>query len=87
LRNHCPSCGLDFTKNDSADGPAVFLMFILGFLFVPLAVIIDFQYHWEFWLHMLVWPLVMGIIIILLLRPLKSLVIAIQYRYRQTDWD
>jgi len=31
LKDHCDICGLDLSQNDSADGPAVFLIFILGF--------------------------------------------------------
>ena len=28
----CSACGLDLSKADSGDGPAVFIIFILGFL-------------------------------------------------------
>jgi uncharacterized protein (DUF983 family) len=87
LRQSCSSCGLDFSKNDSADGPAVFLIFLLGFLIVPIAVIADFKYHWPMLIHLLVWPLVMAGMAALLLPPLKSLVIAIQYHHRAIDWD
>ena len=87
LRDQCSACGLDFTRNDSADGPAVFLIFLLGFFIVPVAVWIDFQYHWPMWLHLFIWPLLMAMLAALLLRPLKSLVIGIQYHHRATDWD
>ena len=87
LHKSCASCGLDLSKNDSADGPAVFLIFLLGFLIVPLAVIVDFKYHWSLWLHLFVWAGLMLGITLCLLRPLKSFVIALQYHHRKTDWD
>lgn len=87
LRPVCESCGLDLSKNDSADGPAVFLIFLLGFLIVPIAVIADLKYHWSMMAHIIVWPLLMVLMAGLLLRPLKSLVIAIQFHHRATDWD
>lgn len=87
LRSSCSSCGLDFSKNDSADGPAVFLIFLLGFLIVPIAVIIDFKYQWPMWVHLFIWPLLMALMAALLLRPLKSFVIGLQYHHRATDWD
>jgi uncharacterized protein (DUF983 family) len=87
LKSSCPSCGLDLSKNDSADGPAVFLIFVLGFLIVPLAVIVDFKYHWSLWMHLIIWSGLMLGITLLTLRPLKAFVIALQYRHRKTDWD
>lgn len=87
LLPRCPSCGLDYTKNDSADGPAVFLIFLLGFLIVPFAIIIDFKYGWPMWAHVIVWPSLMILMAALLLRPLKSFVIGLQYFHRATDWD
>ena len=33
----CTECGLDLSKQDSGDGPAVFVILILGFVVVGLA--------------------------------------------------
>lgn len=86
LREKCDHCGLDFSKNDSADGPAVFLIFILGFLLVPAALLVDALYHWPLWLHMIVWGILGLGMIIASLRPLKAYIIALQYRHRASDW-
>ena len=85
LRERCESCGLDFSKADSGDGPAVFLIFILGFTAVPLIVFIEFVYEPPVW----VTPF-LGILLIVggalaLLRPLKGLMIALQYRHEASD--
>jgi len=85
LRSACEACGLDFSKADSGDGPAVFMIFILGFTVVPLIVLVEFVYQPPVW----VTPF-LGIFLVLggalaLLRPLKGLMIALQYRHRASD--
>ncbi len=86
LRDKCESCALDLGKNDSADGPAVFLIFILGFLIVPLALVIEVLFHPPMWLHMTLWtPLVLGLTLGSL-RPLKAYIIALQFRHRPESW-
>jgi uncharacterized protein (DUF983 family) len=78
----CANCGLDFSFADSGDGPAVFIMMIVGFIVVGLALFVEFTFHPPLWLHALIWiPLVLGLSIGLL-RPLKGLMIAQQYRHR-----
>jgi uncharacterized protein (DUF983 family) len=87
LRDRCSECGLDFSKNDSADGPAVFLIFILGFALVPMALIVEMNFSPPVWVHAVVWiPLTLGITLGLL-RPLKSYVIALQFKHRPGSWE
>jgi uncharacterized protein (DUF983 family) len=86
LHDTCPHCGLDLAKNDSADGPAVFLIFILGFALVPLALLVDHYFHLPLWAHGVVWTIVTLGLTIGALKPLKSYVIALQYKYRKSDW-
>lgn len=82
----CSVCGLDLAKNDSADGPAVFLIFILGFLLVPLALFVDSVWSPPLWFHAVFWGgLTIGATVGTL-KPIKSLVIAIQFRQRPADW-
>lgn len=85
LRSTCESCGLDLDKNDSADGPAVFLIFILGFLLVPLALVLEFTLHPPLWLHTILWGAVIVALTVGMLRPVKSYIIALQYKHR--PWE
>ena len=87
LREKCEECGLDLTRNDSADGPAVFLIFILGFLLVPIALIVDALYGWPLWLHALIWGALAIALTVGSLRPLKAYIIALQYKHRRADWE
>lgn len=79
----CAECGLDLARHDSGDGPAVFVIFILGFVFVGLALFVEARFAPPLWVHVLLW--VPGILVgsLLLLRPFKATLIALQYRYRR----
>ncbi|MCB1497562.1 MAG: DUF983 domain-containing protein [Bauldia sp.] len=81
----CGNCGLDYSFADSGDGPAVFIMMIVGFIVVGLALVVEFTFHPPYWLHAILWiPLVLGLSIGLL-RPLKGWLIAQQYRHRAQE--
>ena len=82
VQPRCSACGLDFAFIDSGDGPAVFVIMIVGFIVVGLALVVEFNFHPPYWLHALLWvPLIFGLSIGLL-RPLKGLMIAQQYKHR-----
>ncbi len=82
VKPRCEVCGLDLSFADSGDGPAVFIMMIVGFVVVGLALFVEFTFHPPYWVHAVLWiPLVLGLSIGLL-RPLKGLLIAQQYRHR-----
>ncbi len=87
LNNQCNHCGLDLEKNDSADGPAVFLIFILGFLIVPLALLMDSLLSLSLLTHTIIWSIVILALTIGSIKPLKAYIIMLQYRHRKTDWD
>lgn len=87
LNDRCKNCGLDLAKNDSADGPAVFMIFILGFLLVPLALIVDHIFSPPLWVHAVLWGVVAISLTLGALKPLKSYIIHLQYKHRQSDWD
>ena len=86
LLPECPHCGFDYSKNDSADGPAVFLMFILGTLLVPLAWMFELAVEPPLWVHALLWGFVALALTLGTLKPLKAYVIALQYKHRPRDW-
>lgn len=87
LQDTCPHCGFDISQNDVADGPAVFLIFLLGFLVVPLALIVAFFVDWPLWLHGVIWTALCLVITLGSLRFLKSYIITLQYKHRPDDWE
>lgn len=82
LKEQCPSCGLDLTKHDSGDGPAVFIIFILGFLIVPISLWIAMIVAWPLWVHAIVWSIVTLACTAGMLRPAKALTLAAQFHMR-----
>ncbi len=81
----CGDCGLDLSKQDSGDGPAVFIIFILGALIVPLALLFEVKAAPPLWLHVVIWPPVILGAALGLLRPLKGLMIALQYKHKASE--
>ena len=81
----CGQCGLDLGKADSGDGPAVFIIFILGFLVVPLALVLEAKAAPPYWVHLAIWPAVILGGALGLLRPLKGLLIALQFHYKASE--
>jgi len=85
LRDRCPLCGLDYSFADSGDGPAVFIMLIVGFIVTGGALIVEILYEPPYWVHALLWiPLAIALPL-LILRPLKALLIALQYANKAAE--
>jgi len=87
VRERCEVCGLELAKQDSGDGPAVFVILILGFVVVGLALWVELAYEPPFWVHAVLWAPLIMIGAVLLLRPFKATLIAMQYRHRREDYD
>lgn len=78
----CEKCGLAIARNDNGDGPAVFLIFILGAVLVPLALVVAMHVNWPLWVHGLLWGTLIVGCTLGMLRPAKALTMALQFRYR-----
>lgn len=77
----CSRCDLDLGGEDAGDGPAVFVILILGALVVLAAIVVEVKFAPPLWVHLALWiPAIVGGAI-LLLRPLKAGTIALQYRH------
>jgi uncharacterized protein (DUF983 family) len=78
----CPHCDLDISDHDSGDGPAVFLIFILGFLLTPLALFVEYFTPIPLWGHAVLWTIASLAICLFTMQPLKTYVIALSYKHR-----
>ncbi len=81
VRPSCDACGLDLSAQDAGDGPAVFVILILGAAVVGLAIWVEVAFAPPLWVHAIVWLPVITAGAITMLRPLKALMIALQYRH------
>jgi uncharacterized protein (DUF983 family) len=78
----CSRCGLDFSFADSADAPAFFAMFISGFIVAGSALAVEILYAPPYWVHAVLWGPLILITGLVPLRPLKGLMIAVQYHHK-----
>ena len=85
LRPSCGECGLDYAFIDSGDGPAVFIILIAGFIVVFSALIVEVLYRPAFWVHAVLWVPLILLTTLAPLRPMKSLLVALQYHHRAQE--
>ena len=81
----CSACGLDLKSADSGDGPAIFVIFIVGPVITGLAFWVEHSFSPPYWVHIAVWGPAILICSLALLRPFKATLIALQYRHRAGD--
>jgi uncharacterized protein (DUF983 family) len=85
LRPGCEVCGLDYGFADAGDGPAVFIILFAGFIVVAAALITEVIYQPPFWLHAALWLPLILIVTLGPLRPMKGLLIALQYHHKAAE--
>jgi uncharacterized protein (DUF983 family) len=85
LRDKCGNCGLGYRFIDTGDGPAIFGIFILGFLVCGMALYVEFTFEPPAWVHVVLWGIGTPVLAILLLRFLKALLIVLQYRNKAEE--
>lgn len=76
----CSVCGLDYAFADSGDGPAAFVILIIGFIVVGAALWLEVNYGPPLWLHFLLWVPLAIILSLVAMRSMKGILINLQYR-------
>ncbi|MGU3359810.1 DUF983 domain-containing protein [Methylobacterium sp. M6A4_1b] len=79
FRPACEVCGLDYGSFNSGDGPAFFVMSIVGIIVVGLALWMEITYEPPIWVHALVAGTLSIGLSLLLVRPLKGVLAALQF--------
>ena len=81
----CRACGLDFEGFNVGDGPAAFLILIIGGLIVGLAIAVELSAEPPFWVHILLWLPLTTILVVGALRVAKAALLALEYRHRARE--
>ena len=81
----CSACGLDFSHFEAGDGPAVFVILIVGAIVAGGALVTEVRFHPPYWVHALIWLPAIIILSLGLLRPLKAGLIVLQYKHRAEE--
>jgi uncharacterized protein (DUF983 family) len=77
--DQCRSCGLDFGRFNVGDGPAAFLILIVGAILTAAAISVELIFEAPWWVH-LVWIPVGAILTVGGLRLAKALLLAREYQ-------
>lgn len=76
----CSACDLDYEQFNVGDGPAAFLILIVGALITGLALTLEISLHPPFWVHMLLWIPLTTIAVVGSLRVAKAALLILEYR-------
>jgi uncharacterized protein (DUF983 family) len=85
VRERCEACGFDLRAADSGDGPAVFIILIVGFLTAFGALFTEVAYKPPAWLQLVIWLPLATVLCLVLLRPFKGVLIALQFHNKASQ--
>jgi uncharacterized protein (DUF983 family) len=80
--DQCASCHVNLGQYEAGDGAAVFLIFVLGFLLIPLAWFFEIWIEPPLWVHVVLWGFVGLSLVILIMPRVKAYIILLEYRHR-----
>lgn len=76
----CVACGADFQDEDTGDGPAIFVIFIVGIFIVPMAIAFDMLFNPPFIVTFLIWGSIITGVSLWLLRLLRGVMFNIAWQ-------
>lgn len=83
--DRCERCALDFNQFNVGDGPAAFLIMIVGGIITALAIWLQLAASPPFWVHLLLWiPLTTGLVVGLL-RLAKAALLILEFKNRARE--
>ena len=85
LRDNCRACGADFGAADAGDGPAVFVILIVGAIVAPLLIILQFGLNLPGWLALTITFAAAIGLCLALLPPFKSVLFALQWKHKARE--
>jgi len=81
----CRACGLDYSGFNVGDGPAAFLIFVVGALVTGGAIALELAAGPPIWLHVLIWFPLATALTVGLLRLAKGALLALEYQHRARE--
>lgn len=76
----CRKCGLDYRQFNVGDGPAAFLIMIVGAVVTIAAILVELKFGPPFWVHILLWLPLTLVLVVGLLRIAKAFLLTLEYR-------
>jgi uncharacterized protein (DUF983 family) len=85
FRDTCPACGADFKSADAGDGPAVFVILIVGAIVAPLLIILQYGLDLPGWLALTLTLVATVVLCLALLPPFKATLFALQWKHKARE--
>jgi len=85
FRDQCRACGADFKAADAGDGPAVFIILIVGAIVTPLLIVLQFGLDLPGWLALTLTMVAAVALCLALLPPFKSVLFALQWKHKARE--
>ena len=85
LAQRCPVCGANFAAADAGDGPAVFVVLVVGAIVTPLLFILQFAFHLPGWLSISLTFAATIALCLALLPPFKATLFALQWKHKASE--
>jgi uncharacterized protein (DUF983 family) len=85
LRDQCRVCSADFRAADAGDGPAVFVVLIVGAIVAPLLFILQFGLDLPGWLALTLTMIAAIVLCLAFLPVFKSVLFALQWKHKARE--
>jgi uncharacterized protein (DUF983 family) len=85
FRDRCRVCGADFASADAGDGPAVFVILIVGAIVAPLLIILQFGLKLPDLVAIAITMAAAVILCLALLPPFKATLFALQWKHKARE--
>lgn len=87
VADHCPDCGEALHHQRADDAPPYATIFVVGHIVVPLMVMVEEMFRPPVWAHLVLWLPLTVILSLILLPPLKSMLVNLQWALRMHGFD
>jgi len=85
LARACSACGLDYSRFDPGDGPAVFVILIVGAIAAGGALFVEFTFRPPYWVHAVIWIPLVTVLSVWLLRLMKSILVVLEHKHEAQE--
>ena len=85
FRDVCPVCGANFKAADAGDGPAVFVILIVGAIVAPLLIVLQVGLDLPDWLALTITMIAAVVLCLAFLPPFKATLFALQWKHKARE--
>jgi uncharacterized protein (DUF983 family) len=82
FKERCDACEADLTIADVGDGASFFVMWVALILVAPTAMVFELLVAPPKWVHFVLWPPIIIVLCMFLLRPFKATLFALQWKHK-----